>query len=235
MKPAKKTKLFISHFSKKKENNKQQKQKKKENQQDTSNDLDWFKEYPVTDSMKNNTKLNNPIAQQLLTFIKPYLIDIYPGKIIRQASDKTPESKINYKYLVKTLAGKRPKFLTDLIYEANPSIDKSISIPFELIHSTFIALLQEFTTTLFTQLNYPKIFASYSSIPPYTTINRKQIALNLARLHLILHDKYKTIHAEKFYEDLKLYPIYFKLHYNISEDNINQPLFKIQNDAKFNI
>jgi len=57
----------------------------------------------------------------------------------------------------------------------------------------------------------------------------------LAFLHLILHDKYKTIHAEKFYEDLKLYPIYFKLHYNISEDNINQPLFKIQNDDKFNI
>ena len=91
--------------------------------------------------MKNNTKLNNPITQQLLTFIKPYLIDIYLGKIIQQASDKTPESKLNYKYLVKTLAGKRPKFLTDLIYEANPSIDKSISIPFELIHSTFISLL----------------------------------------------------------------------------------------------
>ena len=121
--------------------------------------------------MKNNTKLNNTIAQQLFNFIKPYLIDIYPGKITQAASEKTPESKLNYKYLVKTLAGKRPKFLTDLIYEANPSVDRSISIPFELIHSTFISLLQEFTTTLFTQLNYPRIFVSYDSIPPYTTTN----------------------------------------------------------------
>ena len=95
--------------------------------------------------------------------------------------------------------------------------------------------MQEFTTTLFTQLNYPRIFASYDSIPPYTTTNRKQVALNLARLHLILHNKYKTIHAEKFYKDLKLYPIYFKLNYFISEDNINQPLFKIQNNDKFHI
>ena len=138
-------------------------------------------------------------------------------------------------YLIKTLAGRRPKFLTDLIYENNPSINQSFAIPFELIYSTLIALLKEFTTTLFTHLNYPKIFASYSSIPPYTTSNRTQVALNLARLHLILHDKYKTINAKKFSEDLKLYPIYLKLHYYISEDSINQPLFKIQNDNKFNI
>jgi len=104
-----------------------------------------------------------------------------------------------------------------------------------LVHSTLIALLKEFTTTLFIHLNYPKIFASYSSIPPYTTSNRTQIALNLARLHLILHDKYKTINAQKFHEDLSLHPIYFKLHYYISEDSVNQPLFKIQNDDKFNV
>jgi len=166
MKSNEKIQLFKFFLSKK-----NKKQKEKANQRDTTNDLDWFKEYPITESMKNNTKLNNTTVQQLFNFIKPYLIDIYPGKITQAASGKTPESKLNYKYLVKTLAGKRPKFLTDLIYKANPSVDRSISILFELIHSTFISLLQEFTTTLFTQLNYPRIFASYDSIPPYTTTN----------------------------------------------------------------
>ena len=88
MKSVDKIQLFTSYFSKKGKNNKQQKQKKKENQRDTSNDLDWFKEYLVTDSMKNNTKLNNPIAQQLFAFIKPYLIDIYPEKLSNQQLTK---------------------------------------------------------------------------------------------------------------------------------------------------
>ena len=69
------------------------------------------------------------------------------------------------------MASKRFKFLTDLIHEANPSIDKSITIPFEFIHSTFVDLLKEFTTSLFTQLNYSKILSSYNSIPPYSIRN----------------------------------------------------------------
>ena len=59
--------------------------------------------------------------------------------------------------------------------------------------------------------------------------------MNLARLYLILHDKYQTINANKFCEDLNIRSIYLRLHYYISEDSINQPLFKIQNDTKFNI
>src|SRR5260363_345223 len=119
-------------------------------------------------------------------------------KITRPATSKTCESKFNYKYLIKAIAGKRPKFLTDLIYEANPSIDKSITILFDFIHSTLVDLLKEFTTSLFTQINYPKILSSYNSIPHYSTCNRNQVALKLARLHLILHDKYQTINANKF-------------------------------------
>jgi hypothetical protein len=213
---------------------KEETQKPKQSR-DTSNDLDWFKEYPVTPEMEQNMKFSNTLAYQILDFIKPHLIDVYPGKITRPATKNTPESKFNYKYLIKAMAGKRPKFLTDLIHEANPSIDKSITIPFEFIHSTFVDLLKEFTTSLFTQLNYPKILSSYNSIPPYSIRNRNQVALNLARLHLILHDKYQTINAYQFCQDLNIRPIYLRLHYYISEDSINQPLFKIQNDTKFNI
>jgi hypothetical protein len=117
-------KFFL--LKKNKKLNSQQKQKPKVNQRDTTNDLDWFKEYPVTESMKNNTKLNNSTAQQLFNFIKPYLIDIYSEKIIQAASENASESKCNYKYLTKTLVSKKPKFLTNLIYEANSSVDRSI-------------------------------------------------------------------------------------------------------------
>jgi hypothetical protein len=233
-----KIQLYKSIFQKKPTSQhftKEQKQKQKQTSRDTSNDLDWFKEFPITEEMKHHTKLDNKLALQLLEFIKLHLINVYPGKIIKQATENKPASKFNYMYLIKTLAGQRPKFLTDFIYENNPSTNQSFAIPFELIHSTLIALLKEFTITLFTHLNYPKIFTSYNLIPPYTISNRMQVALNFAHLHLILHNKYQTINTKKFYEDLKLYPIFFKLHYFISENSINQPLFKIQNNNKFNI
>ena len=173
--------IYRSFLQKIKDSNQAKEETQKPKQlRDTSNDLDWFKEYPVTPEMEQNMKFSNTLAYQILDFIKPHLIDVYPGKITRPATKNTPESKFNYKYLIKAMAGKRPKFLTDLIYEANSSIDKLITIPFDFIHSTFVDLLKEFTTSLFTQINYPKILSSYNSIPPYSIRNRNQVALNFA-------------------------------------------------------
>ena len=93
----------------------------------------------------------------------------------------------------------------------------------------------QFTTTLFTKLNYPKIFTLYQSIPPYTTNNRNNIALNLARLHLYLQNNYQTINRNKFIEDIHIHPLSLKTNFFISEDSPEAPLLKIQNDNKFNI
>ena len=48
------------------------------------------------------------------------------------------------------LAGKRPKFLLDLILEANPSLDKNSIVLFCIILDTFKSLFLQFTTELFT-------------------------------------------------------------------------------------
>ena len=108
-----KIQLYKSIFSKKPNSQKftkQQKQKQKQNTRDTSNDLDWFKEYPITDNMKNYTRLDNKLASQILDFIKPHLINVYPGKITEPATEGKLASKFNYRYLVKTLTGLRLKF-----------------------------------------------------------------------------------------------------------------------------
>jgi len=206
---------------------------------DTSNDFDWFKHYPITSEMENNTTLNT-LGHQFFNFIKPLLIDFAPGKIVKTSTQNNnnknqKEFKHTFKYLMASLAGKRPKFLLDLILEANPSLDKNSIVPFCIILDTFKSLFLQFTTELFTQLNYKKILSSLSSIPPYSIRNRNQVALNLARIHLFLQDKYQTIHAQKFIEELNIKPIRFKIHYSFSEDTPNKSLFQIQNDNKYNI
>src|SRR6185295_3651437 len=96
-------------------------------------------------------------------------------------------------------------------------------------------LLHKFTTTLFTKLNYFKILSLHKSIPLYTLQNRFQVAINLARIHLYLQDEYQTIDLSKFAKTVNILPIHFFLNYFISKDAINQPLFKIQNNEKYNI
>jgi hypothetical protein len=185
--------------------------------------------------MEPFTNFNTPLSQQIFDFLKPHLINFAPGKITKPATESEQASKWSFKYFIKTLAGAQPKFLTDIIYQHNPTIDNSITIPFDILHSTLKILLYKFTTTLFTKLNYAKILSLHKSIPPYTLQNRFQVAINLARIHLYLQNEYQTIDLAKFSKTVNILPIRFSLHYFISEDAINQPLFKIQNNEKYNI
>jgi hypothetical protein len=210
-------------------------QKIKIPQQTKENLLDWAQKYPITTEMEPFTNFNTPLSQQIFDFLKPHLINFAPGKITKPATESEQASKWSFKYFIKTLAGAQPKFLTDIIYQHNPTIDNSITIPFDILHSTLKILLHKFTTTLFTKLNYAKILSLHKSIPPYTLQNRFQVAINLARIHLYLQNEYQTIDLAKFSKTVNILPIRFSLHYFISEDAINQPLFKIQNDEKYNI
>ncbi len=145
------------------------------------------------------------------------------------------DSKYTFKYLLHSLTGKRPEFLTNFIYEANPEISKTIEILFDILYSTFTSLLTSFTELMFTKLNYKHIFSSHSNILLYTISNRINIALNLARLHLHLNYTYKTINYRKFAKDLNITPIRMQLHYNFLIDQTDKPLIIIKNDHKFNI
>src|SRR6185437_389631 len=217
----------------------QQTQSTQQEQQQTSkNDslgLDWFQLYPVIPDMEPYSRLNTLLSQQIFDFIKPFLINFKPGQISKQATDTQRASKYTFNYLLKQMAGQQPKFLSDLIYQHNPSIDRSITRPFEILFSTFKDILLQFTTTLFTKFNYPTIFTIYPSIPPYPTHNRNNIALNLARLHLYLQNNYQTINRSKFIENIHIHPLSLKTNFFISEDSPEAPLLKIQNDNKFNI
>src|ERR1700752_1471007 len=64
--------------------------KQKQNQQpktnkparDASQDLDWFANYPITQEMEQNTKLNTTLAQKLFNFTKTHLRKFTPGQPI---------------------------------------------------------------------------------------------------------------------------------------------------------
>ena len=118
--------------------------------------------------MEPFTNFNTPLSQQIFDFIKPYLINFASGKITKPATEHEQASKWSFKYFIKTFAGLQPKFLTDIIYLHNPTIDNTITIPFDILHSTLKMLLHKFTTILFTKLNYSKILSLHKSIPSYT-------------------------------------------------------------------
>ena len=97
----------------------------------------------------------------------------------------------------------KPQFLTEFIYQ-NLLNTQYTNILYNYFLLTFRNILFNFTTVFFTQLNYKKIFYSHYLLPPHSITKRFQIAINLARLHLFLYNKYKTINYTKFSKDLDL-------------------------------
>src|ERR1043165_1932761 len=223
-------KEFLSKLPKK--GNKNQQQQKR----DTSQDLDWFKTFPITKEIEPNSKLNTSLAQQLFDFLKPNLISFAPEKII---PSKNPNIKSTFKYsfdyLLKMMAEQKPKFLVDLVHKSNPSISSHTPIPIGILTDTLKLILGKFLTIFFTKLNYKKILQSHYTILLYTLQNQTQVVINLARLHLFLNSTYQTIHAKKFAEDLNIQPLRLTLHYYISYDLLNKAPFQIQNDDKLNV
>jgi hypothetical protein len=134
------------------------------------------------------SKFNTPQTREIFEFLKPHLLNFIPGKIIKEESNNHPVLKNNFNYLLKSMAGLRPNFLTKFIYQSNPNIDTSVIIPFKILLDTLKLLISKFTTTLFTKLNYKSIFSSHISIPPNTIHNRIRVALNMAHLHLFLNN-----------------------------------------------
>ena len=79
--------------------------------------------------MEPNTKLNTSLAQQLFNFSKIHLRKFTPGQPIPTTPNSTqpttnhkPPQKQSFNYLLKTIAAKKPEFLTDFLRQSNPSL-----------------------------------------------------------------------------------------------------------------
>src|SRR5690242_8059799 len=133
--------------------------------------------------MKKQTKLNL-LPRQILFFIKKHLYNFYSGKEIKPATKTRPPLKASFQYIIHIMVAKKLQFLIDIIYKANPDVNPKASIPFKYLETIFRSLLLKFTTTLFTKLNYVKIFESFLTFPPYFQKQRFQVCFNTTRLYL---------------------------------------------------
>jgi len=133
------------------------------------------------------------------------------------------------------MAGKKPKFLSDIIFKTNPNIDQEATIPFDILEGSLKKLIYKFTTILFTKLNYPEIFASPATIPPYRTQNRLQFCINLARIHLYLSNNYQSINYTKFADNIKLRSKRFTVSSSVTTTDKKEQYLNIKMDNRFNI
>jgi hypothetical protein len=185
--------------------------------------------------MKPNTKLQTPFAQQVYEFLKKHLHNFYPGSIIKTASTNKQPLKASFYHIIRSMAGERPEFLTTYIYQANPTINKQATIPFNILEQTLKMIIFKFTNIFFTKLNYIEIFASPATIPPYKPENRLQFCLNLACLHLYLSNNYQAIDYKKFATDLELRPKTYAISSYVIGTNKEEKYLTIKSDTKFNI
>ena len=128
---------------------------------------DWLLNFPITEEMESNKKFQTKLSHQLFGFLKKHLFDFIPGKEIKSEKKNQPVYKASFKHLLHSMVGLRPDFLIDLIFEHNPDIDKNATIPFDYLESTFKNITLQFTTILFTKLNYKEIFGSPVTVPSY--------------------------------------------------------------------
>ena len=210
------------------------------NSNDSQNLLDWFANFPITPEMKQQDKLSTKLAQKLFFSMKTYLKEFTPGQPIKtndqpKQNPKREPRKYSFNYLLNKIASDKPDFLVDHISDYNMALNQEVVLPFKVYLDALKNLLKNFTNILFTKLNYAKIFRSHYSIPPYSNFNRCKVAINFARLHLYLHDKYQTIDYSKFMDDLDLKPIMASFTYTTTYNEPDIPLLKIQNNNRFNI
>jgi hypothetical protein len=220
-----------------KTNTEEQNQQQQQNNNHSKSEptFNWLQHFPISSEMELNDKLQTPLSFQIFDFLKSNLYSFYPGKIIKPETPTRKPLKANFNQLIRSMAGAKPQFLIDFIFQYNSTIDKKATIPFNILETTLRQLIAKFTTILFTKLNYAKIFASSATIPPYTIQNRFQFCINLARIHLYLTNNYQSIDYKKFAEDFKFYPKRITIHSATTTTDQPGNYVIIKHDNKFNI
>ncbi|CAG8811394.1 45785_t:CDS:1, partial [Gigaspora margarita] len=147
----------------------------------SSKTLDWFQAFPINKEAQDQTQFPTPLGIQVLNFIKPFLQNFYPGKAIHTSITQQQSNCNNFNDLLQNMILQKPQFLLDIIYQnTSNTLSYNPNISSELLLFTFKNILSNFTTVLFTSLNYKKIFHSHYFLPPHSTSQRAHIAINLA-------------------------------------------------------
>src|ERR1700752_4438632 len=132
----------------------------------SSDMLDWFQAFPINPEAQNLTQFPTPLGINILNFIKPFLQNFYPGHATHTST--IPQQPIcnSFNNLLQNMILQKLQFLFDIIYQNTsiiPSFNSNILSEFLLF--TFKNIFSNFTTVLFTSLNYKKIFYSHYFYP----------------------------------------------------------------------
>src|ERR1041385_1777144 len=145
----------------------------------TNNTLDWFQAFPINTEAEKQTEFPTPLGTQILDFIKPFLLNFYPGRIIQPEAPNQQATKSNFDDLLQHMASQQSQFLTNFIHQ-NLINNNNTNISSNYLLFIFRDILSNFTTVLFTKLNYKKIFYSNYFLLSYSIPKCFQIAINLA-------------------------------------------------------
>jgi hypothetical protein len=143
-----------------------------------NNTLDWFQAFPINTEAEKQTQFPTPLGTQILDFIKPFLLNFYPGRIIQPEAPNQQATKSNFDDLLQHMASQQPQFLTDFIHQ-NLTNDNNPNILSNYLLFILRDILSNFTTILFTKFNYKKIFHLKLFLP-------LTLFLNVPKLQLIL-------------------------------------------------
>src|SRR6185295_10094878 len=131
----------------------------------TENLFDWFQAYPINIQNQNQVQFSTSFSLQVLDFIKPFLQNFYSGRIQKNETTNQQNTKSNFNEFLNNMILQKPQFLTEFIYQNTPNIQHT-NISHNYLLLTLRDILSNFTTVLFTKLNYKKIFHSHYFLPP---------------------------------------------------------------------
>src|SRR5690349_6184915 len=122
-----------------------------------NNTLDWFQAFLINTEAEKQTEFPTPLGTQILDFIKLFLLNFYPGRIIQPEASNQQATKSNFDDLLQHMASQQPQFLTDFIYQ-NLINNNNTNISPNYLLFILKDILSNFITVLFTKLNYKKYF-----------------------------------------------------------------------------
>src|SRR5689334_7449728 len=143
-----------------------------------NNTLDWFQAFTINNEAEKQTEFPTPLGTQILDFIKPFLSNFYPGRIIQPEAPNQQATKSNFDDLLQHMVSQQPQFLTNFINQ-NIINDNNTNISPNYLLFILRGILSNFTTILFTKLNYKKIFHLNYFLPLILFPNALKLQLTL--------------------------------------------------------
>src|ERR1041384_5969723 len=84
--------------------------------------FDWLQNFPISDNIKDNKKLQTTFSTNLYNFLKKHLYNFYPGSIIKEATHNREPLKASFYNIIQKMAREHSQFLIDYIFKLHPNI-----------------------------------------------------------------------------------------------------------------